>query len=64
MSTSLEALESEVLRLPTVDRTRLLDQWSRAWMPTRLETLGGTLWRRDVTPRLNRELSKLYPSTR
>ena len=26
MSTSLEALESEVLRLPTVDRTRLLDR--------------------------------------
>ena len=26
MSTSLEALESEVLRLPTIDRTRLLDR--------------------------------------
>ena len=26
MSTSLEALESEVLRLPTADRTRLLDR--------------------------------------
>ena len=26
MSTSLQALESEVLRLPTADRTRLLDR--------------------------------------
>lgn len=26
MSTSFEALESEVLRLPTADRTRLLDR--------------------------------------